>query len=110
MADFAQWLMGMLSSLVEWLYNGAIDLLQYLIDLIPAFIASLAEYLPTSSPSAFPVLSSAPSDSETWRVFVGALNWIFPLSYTLQLFSAVVVALVLYIALAPLLRWAKLLN
>jgi len=108
MSAFAQWLMGQLTALVEWFYNAAIDLLQALIDLIPSFILSLLSLFPDGS--GMPALPSMPESSATLTAFLSTLNWVFPLGYALQLFGWVSVSMLAYFALAPLFRWAKLLN
>ena len=108
MSAFAQWLMGQLTALVEWLYNAAIDLLQGLIDLIPNFIMSLLSLFPDGS--GMPSLPSMPESSTTLTAFLSTLNWVFPLAYVLQLFGWLSVSMLMYFALAPLFRWAKLLN
>lgn len=108
MSAFAQWLSGMLNTVVEWFYNALIDLLQSFSDVLIDFILVVVSLFPQVNLMTAGQPSS-PS-GEAMSIFLQTLNWIFPVSYLLDLVAFGSAAMLAYFFIAPLARWFKLLT
>lgn len=107
MAAFAQWLIGFGRSFIVWLWNAGIDCIQLVNDGLVTFIISIVSLLPEGS--QMPGVGTAP-ESETWLKMLQALNWIFPVSFLVTVVGLFAAGCLLYVCIAPLARWAKLLT
>lgn len=105
-SSFAQWLIGYVQTFLVHLYNIFIDLLQHLSDSVAGFIVSIV--------SLFPAGSSVPSYVSTagtvFDFFCTCLNWLFPVEYLYDCVTWLSAGMILYLTIAPLARWAKLLK
>lgn len=118
MGGFAQWLAGFVYSLFTRVYNLAIDLMQHVIDALPNFVLYLIHgdggIFPDPSRAGWGGLTVPTPEtfvvSDTYSVFISALNWIFPIGYMIQLSTFVAACVLAYIVVAPLARWFRLLN
>lgn len=107
MSAFAQWLSGFLFTFVEWIFNSFVDLLQLLSDSLADFAMSVISLFPSGS--LMPSLPSAPTGG-TFLLFLQALNWLAPIGFFAQLISWASAGMLLYLVIAPLARWLKLLT
>lgn len=107
MAALANFLLGWGRSLVTWLYNSAIDLLQGALDGFCAFVLTLVSLFP-SGPT-LPVLGASPSGA-VWVSFLQALNWFFPVGFFVSIVTFVSAGMLAYVAIMVLARWVKALS
>ncbi|MGB4600245.1 MAG: hypothetical protein WBI04_09795 [Trichlorobacter sp.] len=107
MSAFAQWLIGFADTFLAWLYNSAVSLLQIFSDTLVDFIISVVSLFPVGS--SMPQLPAAPTGG-TFVVFLQTLNWLFPVFFMVQLITWVASGMLLYLVIAPLARWFKLLT
>ena len=111
MGEFASWLMGFVSGALTWLYNYLIFLLQHLSDAVVDLIMLIVSMFPQACIVPMPSVPSLASSSASVAVFfLQALNWLFPLSYLITVVQWLTCGMLLFIVVAPLARWAKLLN
>lgn len=108
MAAFAAWLLGFSKSFLTWLYNHAIDLIQGAIDGFASFCLVVVGMFP-SGPS-LPSSGIASPIGPAWDMLLSALNWLFPLQFFVQCMGFASAAILAYVVIAPLARWAKLLT
>lgn len=105
MSAFAQWLIGFAQSFIIWLCNKVIDIVQLSMDTLVDFLISVV--------SLFPAGEAAPSVSgggEFMGVFLTTINWIFPMGFLVDCVAWLCAGMILYVIIAPLARWAKLLT
>jgi hypothetical protein len=100
--------------LVSWGSKLGATIINYLIDAVNATIVALVAMIvliagTLPSGSSLPVLPSVPT-SGFWSILIQSVNWFFPVSFIISVFSWVTVAIVAYVVIAPLARWAKLLR
>lgn len=108
MAAFATWLMGFARNWLTWLYNHAIDLLQGAIDGFFTFCLGIVQLFP-AGPS-LPSSGIASPSGPLWDAFLVALNWVLPVGFLVQCMGFTAAAILAYLLIAPLARWAKLLT
>ena len=107
MANFVSWLLNFGRNFLTWLYNTGIDLLQALNDSLVTFIMSIVTLFPSGTPVPDGPIKPV---GDTVSVFINCLNWLFPVQYLMTVSAFVVGGMLAYIIIAPLARWAKLLN
>jgi len=107
LAKFGAWLSGLLSVLVVKIHIVVVTILQLLID----SLINVAQWILTLFPagSSMPSLPSTPVGS-FFDLTIGCLNWVFPVSFLVEVVTWGVAAMLLYLVIAPLARWAKLLT
>lgn len=105
-SSFAQWLTGYVTVFIVYLYNNAINVLQYLSDSVADFLVSIASLFPSGSA----VPSYIPTSGSLFDIFCDALNWLFPIDFFVTGVTWLSAGMVLYLVVAPLARWAKLLK
>jgi len=103
MAAFSQWLIGFVRAAFTWLYNHGIDFVQGAIDGFCTFILSIISLFPSVS---VPTPVASPTSS-TFTVFISALNWLFPISFFIQIVTFTTSAMLLYAAWMIIGRWLK---
>lgn len=106
MSTFAQWIIGYAKTFLALLYNKIIELLQFFSDSVADFLVSIV--------ALFPVGEAVPSYSGSagtlFDIFCNALNWLFPLAFMKDCVVWLSAGMMLYLVVAPLARWAKLLK
>lgn len=107
MSAFASWLMGFARVFLTWVYNYGIDLINAAIKGLCTFVVSLASLFPSANSS---LTVGTLSGDATSSIFITSLNWLFPIAYLVTVVGVVVAAMVAYFAIAPLLRWFKVLT
>ena len=107
MGAFASWLQGFVQTFLAYLYNLGIDGLQSVSDSLADFILVIIGLFPVGD--SLPSMVSTPTGL-TFDVFLKCLNWLAPVSYLVQLVTWSVAGMLLYVAIAPLARWAKALD
>lgn len=105
--DLTNWLLKWGKILAIWIANFVVDLLQSGIDAFAALIVFVAGLWP-SGPS-LPSMPDTPSGA-VWNITLVTLNWLFPVSYFVSMITFLVTAIIAYLVIAPLARWAKLMN
>lgn len=101
---------------IDWLYNAMIDCINAIIVIFSAFITGLLALFPSNPcgsliASCGEITSSVTAPpSEIWLLVVQTIAWLLPVTYLINLVGCVMISVMLYFSLAPLLRWAKLLN
>jgi hypothetical protein len=108
MAGLVTFLIGWASSLAVTCVNVLIDCANASIVLIVALITAVLALWPVGSP--LPSLPSSPTAGGIWVIFIQSLNWLFPLTFILGVFSFVTTSIIAYALIAPLARWVKLLK
>lgn len=106
---FATWLGGYLDYCLEMWKVQMLNLLQFLSDQILAFIQWILTLWPEACRVSFPSVPDTPVGSIFSQV-IAVLNWLFPISFFAQLSIWLACAMLAYLIIAPLARWAKLLN
>lgn len=107
MKTLITWLGNFAVKFIDMLYNGLIDLIQVVSDSLADFCVFIVSMFPTGS--GIPESVSAPS-SAAFTMFIQCLNWIAPVQFMVSLVVWLTSGMLLYVAIAPLARWAKLLN
>ena len=107
LSTFTSWLDAFMHSMWVTAYNNIVDLLQFLFDGVVAFITSLVALFPAGTP--VPELDSMPINT-TMTALLGALNWLFPISFLVLVSGFITAGIISYLLIAPVARWAKLLT
>lgn len=107
MAAFANWLIGFAKSFLIWMYNHGIGWFQAAIDGFFTFALTLVNLLPDGA--AVPVHDIIP-DAGMLDQLLNVINWLFPVAYLITCTTWVVGGMVAYLAIAPVLRWVKILS
>lgn len=111
MGEFASWLMGFVSGALTWLYNFLIYLVQHLSDALVDLILFIVTLFPQACIVPMPSVPSLSGSATSVGVFfLQALNWLFPVSYLITVVQWLTCGMMLFIMIAPLARWAKLLD
>lgn len=108
MSAFATWLMGFAKSFLTWMYNHAIDLIQGGIDGFASFCLAVVSMFPVGPP--LPSSGTVQPLGPAWDMLLAALNWLFPIQFFVQCMGFASAAILAYVLIAPLARWAKLLT
>lgn len=107
MGALASWLMGFVRVALTWLYNNMIDFVQGGIDGFVEFILLVVTLFPAGPDLP---LYSADYDSGLLALCLSVINWLLPIGFLVQSVTFVGSAMLAYILIAPLARWAKLLT
>lgn len=107
MSAFASFISGFLLSLIIKMANLIIDVFQGGYDGLIDFAVSVVGLFPTGP--ALPALMSTPT-GQTFTVFLTTLNWVFPVSYMLSMVQWMAQGFILYLFIAPVARFFKLLT
>lgn len=113
MSAFAAWLAGFAKSFLRWLYNDLISLLQSLLDGFVEVATNLASLFPEGTIITACLDCPMPSSSDVATVagvFFKTLNWLFPIECLVTMVSFTVAGMLSYFALAPVLRWFKIIT
>lgn len=111
MGEFASWLMGFVAGALTWLYNYLIILLQHLSDSLVELVKLVVTMFPQACVVPMPQLPNlGPAAGSILVFFLHALNWLFPMAYIITVVQWLTCGMLLFIVIAPLARWAKLLN
>lgn len=101
---------------IDWLYNAMIDLINALILVVSTFIMGLLALFPGNPCGSLIAACSeatsavtAPS-TELWTIVLQAIAWLLPMAYLVNLVGCVMTSVMIYFAIAPLMRWAKLIT
>lgn len=105
---FAEWLNQYLNYCFEMWKTEMIRLLQFISDQLLAFCQWILSLWPEAC-GTLPSLPSTPAGA-VFTKFIGVLNWLFPISFISQLAIFLALAMLAYLIIAPLARWAKLLT
>lgn len=106
---FAEWLGKYLDYCLEMWKIQMMNLIQFVSDQLLSFAQWILSLWPDGGQTSFPTLPSTPI-GEVFVKFIGVLNWLFPISFIVQLGLWLASAMLAYLIIAPLARWAKLLN
>jgi ABC-type uncharacterized transport system fused permease/ATPase subunit len=105
-----QWIVDNFTNFVDFLKEGLISLFNRIIEAIASFIGTVVDLLPdyTLEIPTFASLSSSLSsvggyanDAIAW------MNWLFPVDFVLLTVTAIVANELVYVVVAPVLRWFK---
>lgn len=107
LSTFMNWLVQWASHLGKTIINFLVDMLNGAIAALATFAQTVLDALPNGDP--LPVAGAAPV-SEAFNVFIGCLNWLFPIQFFLTVTGFALGAVLLYVVAAPLARWVKLLR
>lgn len=107
LSALCSWLLGWGKVLAVSIINFHIDCLNAAIVALVAVISSIANLLPVGN--ILPSLPSVPQ-SATWQSLIQTLNWLFPVQFIISCFAFTTTAILAYVMIAPLARWAKLLR
>lgn len=87
--------------------NLIIDIAQNGYDALIDFIISVIGLFPTGP--ALPPIAATPA-GETFTVFLSALNWFFPIAFMLDMIQWLATGYVLFLFVAPIARFFKLVT
>lgn len=107
MTGLADFLITWGHSLLTWLYNVLVDLVNAAVSGFCDFILSVISLFPAGS--VIPHYGDAPT-SAAYTMAIQVLNWIFPVAYIINSIGLLLGGFVAYWAIAPLARWLKLLT
>lgn len=107
LAALTSWLLGWGKVFSVAIINFLIDCINAAIIALVAIITAIANLLPSGS--SMPSLPQVP-DSGTWLTMIQTLNWLFPMTFIVSCFGFITAAILAYVVIAPLARWAKLLR
>ena len=107
MSAFATWLAAFSKAFLVWLVNDGIDLINATIKILCTFIASLVSLFPSASTT---ISNGASPSSAVFTMMITCLNWLFPMAYLVTVITWTAVGVTSYFAIAPVLRWAKILT
>jgi len=93
--------------LIIRLHNLLVELLQNGYDGMIDFMISIIGLFPDGPP--LPAIVSTPV-GETFTVFLSALNWFFPISFMLDMVQWLATGYVLFLFVAPIARFFKLVT
>lgn len=103
LSAFASWLVSLFNYLIDSLYEGTINAINAIISGVGAAIAFVVGLLPDMGAYNFTPPVSAPGQQD----FLGFINWLLPVNHLVSSISLYVAAIILYFAMAPVLRWFK---
>lgn len=107
LSALCSWLLGWGKVLGATIINFLIDCINTAIVALVAIITAVANLLPSGS--SMPSLPALP-ESGTWSTMIQTLNWLFPVGFIINCFGFITTALLAYVMIAPLARWAKILR
>lgn len=101
---------------VDWLYNAMIEFFNALILVLSYFIEGLVVLFP-SNPCGSLIASCTEATATISTVdpsllsnILGVLAWLMPMAYLVNLVGCLMMSIMIYFAIAPLMRWAKLIT
>lgn len=107
LAALCSWLLAWGKTLAVGIINFLVDCINAAIVAFVALITAIANLLPAGS--LMPSLPPVP-ESGAWAATLQTLNWLFPVGFIINCFAFITTALLAYVMIAPLARWAKLLR
>ena len=105
-AALTAWLSSFFVTVMEWLYNIVIDVLQVLLD----GVCTVALHVVTLFPAGPSVPSIGGPSGSAASAVVGAIGWLLPVSYLLSVVTFVAGSIAAYFIIAPVARWFKLIT
>lgn len=117
LAAFGTWLNTILGNLLEKLFNVLVDILQFLVDMVPVLVNAVLQFIsyacppPPLSVQQSAALSAGGALAGTiLSMLLRTLNWLFPLQFTIYLFQMVICAIIAYMGTVLIGRWTKILT
>jgi hypothetical protein len=104
---FAVWLGQYLDLCIHQWKVVMLKMVQYFLDVLVQFGLWVISLFPQGN--ALPTIPSTPV-GQVFSLMVQCLNWVFPVSFLVSMAEWAVGAIILYLVIAPLARWAKLLT
>jgi hypothetical protein len=92
---------GIITDIVEVLKDAVVWLINGLIELLSNLIGMAASFLPN-----WEIISPYTFGDDPYNV-IKALNWLFPVSFAVQMIGVLLASTILYFTAGTITRWAK---
>lgn len=117
LASFGTWLNTILGNLLEKLFNVLVDILQFLVNMVPVLVNAILQFIsyacpppPLSAQQSAAISSGGEMAGTILTMLLKTLNWLFPLQFTIYLFQMCICAMIAYMGVVIIGRWAKILT